>query len=92
MRRIYKSCTWSVISDPLQVGGFEPDTKFSNQEIVYMLRYHSLTAGSIVQHRKHGRFTVVEGAQRRLPFSLINTHYSVCICNTKLVINPLEMI
>ena len=91
MRRIYKSCTWSVIRDPLQVGGFEPGTKFSDQEIIFMLRHHSLTSGSVLQHRQLGELTVKKGA-RGCPFFLINAHYSVYICNTKLVINPLEMI
>ena len=90
MRKLYKSCTWELLSDPLPVGGFEPGTRFAEQEIVYMLRYHSLTPYSVIQHREHGKFTVIEGAQNRLPFSLINTHYSACVCNQKLLINPLE--
>ena len=89
MRRLYDSCTWSVISDPLDVGGFEPDTRFSTQEVVFMLKYHSLTSGSVLHHNKLGEFTVIASVKKSLPFSLVNREYVGSVSNQNLMINSI---
>jgi hypothetical protein len=97
MRKLPDNCHWEVISDPLEVGGFTTGTRLSTIEVMFMLKYHTFTLGSVIQHKQLGRFTVksVLGnrprlAQReRLPFFLKNGKYVGKVRNQNLRISQL---
>ena len=88
MRRIPKNCTWRVISDPLLVGGFEPDTRFSKDEVIHMLNYQAFTIGTVLLHGEKGRFVVKHGVKRCDPLQLVNAQKVLIACGQRLVINP----
>ena len=67
--------TWRVLHDPLPVGGFDTGTRFPSEDICHMLRFHSLTLGTILHHRDYGRFKVVEGTRPGEFYKLLNSRY-----------------
>lgn len=58
-------CQWVIISDPLGIGGFEKGIKLATQEVCHMLRFHSFTIGTTIQHRTHGRFKIEKEMDNR---------------------------
>ena len=89
MRKLPDNCNWEVISDPLEVGGFMTGTRLSTIEVMFMLKYHTLTLGSVMQHKKLGRFTVKAVLGNRLPFFLQNGKYIAKVSNQNLRIIPI---
>ena len=89
MRNLSKNCTWRVISDPLDVGGFEPNTKFSADEVVYMLRSRSFTIGTVLLHGKKGRFVIERGVDGSAPLQLVNAQKVLVAYGQKLVSDPI---
>ena len=89
MRKLSANCTWRVISDPLQVGGFEPGTRFSNDEIIHMLRYRSFTVGTVLLHGQKGRFIVECGAKRYDFYRLVNSQRVLLAQGQRLIIAPI---
>ena len=87
--RLAHICAWKVISDPLEVGAFEADTRFSTQEVVFMLKYHTFTLGSVMQHRDYGKFTVKDVMGNRLPYLLKNGKYVATVRNQNLRITTI---
>ena len=67
--------SWKVLYDPLEIGGFEKGTLFPTQDIIHMLRFHSLSLGTILAHRSCGKFEVVEEVGRNESYSLSNSKY-----------------
>ena len=67
--------SWKILYDPLEIGGFEKGTRFATEDIIHMLRFHSLSLGTILGHHSYGRFTVVEEIGRGEYYSLSNTKY-----------------
>ena len=53
------SYSWIVVSDPMPEGGFSPGVKFSEEEVVHMLRQKTFTMGTVLRHRTYGKFTVI---------------------------------
>jgi hypothetical protein len=77
-----------VISDPLEVGGFDPGIKLSTIEVMFMLKYHTFTLGSVMQHKQLGKFTVKAALGNRLPYFLKNGKYVAKVRNQNLRIIP----
>ena len=72
----YVNCySWKVLYDPLEIGGFEKGTLFPTQDIIHMLRFHSLLLGTILLHHSYGKFTVVEEMGRNESYGLSNSRY-----------------
>ena len=67
--------SWKILWDPLEIGGFEKGTLFPTQDIIHMLRFHSLELGTVLGHKTYGRFTVVEEVGRNESYSLSNSRY-----------------
>ena len=88
MRNLSKNCTWRVISDPLDVGGFEAGTKFSADDVVYMLRSRSFTIGTVLLHGEKGRFIIERGVEGSGPLQLVNPQKVLVAYGQKLVSNP----
>jgi hypothetical protein len=66
------SCSWIVVHDPLGVGAFEKDSKFSEEDVVHGLRFRTFTLGTVLCHRKYGEFKVMLGNRRGQSYKLSN--------------------
>ena len=89
MRKLPDNCHWEVISDPLEVGGFEPGIRLSTIEVMFMLKYHTFTLGSVMQHRELGEFTVKAVLGNRLPYFLKNGKCVATVRNQNLRITSI---
>ena len=67
--------SWEILYDPLEIGGFNKGTLFATVDIIHMLRFHSLSLGTILGHRSYGEFEVVEEIGRGESYSLSNSRY-----------------
>lgn len=91
MRKIYANCPWRVITDPLPLGGFEPGTRFSNDEIIHMLRYRSFTIGTVLLHGQKGRFVVERGANQYDSLRLVNSQKVLLAQGQRLIVDETKM-
>ena len=83
--------SWIVVSDPLEVGGFLPDTRFSEEDVVHMLRFKTFTLGTVLRHRIYGKFQVILGGRQELAYKMINSKYYARVGNgQKLVLHERE--
>jgi hypothetical protein len=89
MRKLAKNCSWKVIKDPLDVGGFDPGTRFSTDEVLHMLRYHSFTLETVLFNKQGGMFKVKRGVGKKAPFVLINGLSKGEAKGQRLVISPI---
>ena len=89
-RTIDKNRTWIVISDPLPIGGFESGTKFSCDDVVYMLRSQAFTIGTVLLHGEKGRFVVKHDVKRCDPLQLVNAQKVLIAYGQRLVNSRLE--
>ena len=71
--------SWKVVHDPLGVGGFGKDTRFSEEDVVHMLRFHTFTMGTILFHRQYGKFEVTSPSRIDSPCRLVNRKYLVMV-------------
>jgi len=69
--------SWILVSDPLDIGGFDTGTKFNIEEIFYMLRTEAFTNGTILRHRIHGKFRVETRDRSNNSQILVNSKYVV---------------
>ena len=76
-----------MISDPLSVGSFESGTKFSGDDVVYMLRSRSFTIRTVLLHGEKGRFVVERGVEKGEPLRLVNAQKVLVAYSQKLVID-----
>ena len=67
--------SWKILYDPLEIGGFDKGTRFPTQDIIHMLRFHSLSLGTILYHHSLGRFVVIEPVGRHDSYCLSNSKY-----------------
>jgi hypothetical protein len=75
MSGINGSNSWIIVNDPLEQGGFHPDAKFSEEDVVNMLRFRTFTLGTILRHRIFGKFKVMLGERRGSAYRLVNSRY-----------------
>ncbi len=73
--------SWIVVSDPLEVGGFSVDTKFSEEDVVHMLKFKTFTLGTVLRHRTYGKFQVILGGRAELAYKMINSKYYARVGN-----------
>ena len=89
MRKLPDNCNWEVINDPLEVGGFDPGTRLSTIEVMFMLKYKTFTLGSVMQHKEYGEFTVTVVPGNRLPYFLKNGKCVATVRNQNLRITSI---
>ena len=73
--------SWIVVSDPLEVGGFSVDTRFSEEDVVHMLRFKTFTLGTVLRHRTYGRFTVINSTRHDEAYRMRNSKYYARVGN-----------
>jgi hypothetical protein len=78
-----------VVSDPLELGGFDEGTKFSDMDVAYMLRFRTFTPETVLRHRQYGKFTVVSGNRIGQSDKMRNSKYIARVGNgQKLLLTP----
>lgn len=77
---------WEIVSDPLPIGGFKVDTRFNEEELVYMLRLGTFTMGTILRHCRYGMFQVLPPNEVHQTCWMRNSRYIASVYGCKLVL------
>ena len=70
------SCSWVVVDDPLDIGAFEKDAMFSEEDVVHGLRFRTFTLGTVLCHRRYGELKVIRTHKNGGFYHLENMSYS----------------